>query len=46
MPPASQGDQESNELTEFQMRLPCGCDVFTFRGDKIVVKNTYRKQRG
>ena len=23
-----------------------GCDVFTFRGDKIVVKNSYRKQRG
>lgn len=22
-----------------------GCDVFTFRGDKIVVKNSYRKQR-
>ena len=24
----------------------CGCDVFTFRGDKIQVKNSYRKQRG
>jgi ketosteroid isomerase-like protein len=23
-----------------------GCDVFAFRGDKIVVKNSYRKQRG
>lgn len=23
-----------------------GCDVFTFRGDKIVVKDSYRKQRG
>lgn len=23
-----------------------GCDVFTFRGDKIAVKNSYRKQRG
>ena len=23
-----------------------GCDVFTFRDDKIVVKNSYRKQRG
>jgi len=23
-----------------------GCDIFTFRGDKIVVKNSYRKQRG
>ena len=22
-----------------------GCDVFTFRGDKIVVKNSYRKNR-
>jgi ketosteroid isomerase-like protein len=22
-----------------------GCDVFTFRGDKIAVKNSYRKQR-
>jgi hypothetical protein len=23
-----------------------GCDVFTFRGNKIVVKDSYRKQRG
>ena len=23
-----------------------GCDVFTFRDDRIVVKNSYRKQRG
>lgn len=22
-----------------------GCDVFTFRGDKIMVKNSYRKRR-
>jgi ketosteroid isomerase-like protein len=22
-----------------------GCDVFTFRGDKIAVKNSFRKQR-
>ena len=23
-----------------------GCDLFDFRGDKIVVKNSFRKQRG
>ena len=23
-----------------------GCDIFTFRGDKIVVKDSLRKQRG
>jgi steroid delta-isomerase-like uncharacterized protein len=23
-----------------------GCDLFQFRGDKIVVKNSFRKQRG
>jgi ketosteroid isomerase-like protein len=23
-----------------------GCDVFTFRGDKIIVKDSFRKQRG
>ncbi|MET4387262.1 ketosteroid isomerase-like protein [Bradyrhizobium sp. F1.4.3] len=23
-----------------------GCDLFRFRGDKIVVKNSFRKQRG
>jgi hypothetical protein len=22
-----------------------GCDIFTFRGDKIAVKNSYRKNR-
>jgi hypothetical protein len=26
-------------------RHDIGCDVFTFRGDKIAVKNSYRKNR-
>ncbi len=33
----TRSDGQQHEVT--------GCDVFTFRGDKIAVKNSYRKQR-
>ncbi len=46
------GDRGLSHWTFTGMRLDgtrievTGCDVFSFRGDKIVVKNSYRKQRG